>query len=293
MQPVRLQSIQRAINTTFRTTSSSHTRRTGFRLTRIERKSSFPFDLSTMKDAEEVEKSTFLDFTARLLGIKEKKKGWTLPNLDDFIRPDPRGRFPYEPIETPFPNPFQETPPYSAPLLLRTSQESTSPAKPIQDPLLKHLRLLFCQKGRLLKSHEGLYFVKLPDRMLTIALPFLKRQEGEIPPHFQLINYLGAHIPAILSAENIDFGVTPKEVGESFHFVITGLFEKEVDNFDEVTKIWYIAFTSYDLEWLRRKYGLTSSLAGESFHCIIGVKRGEKKEAPVQTFRISPIAQPA
>ncbi len=250
-----------------------------FRYSKIERRASFPFDLSTMRDASE--------------GKKRRKKPWTVPNLDDFLRFNPRGRFSSEPVQTPFPNPFQDSASLAAPLLLRTVLGNPAPAKAIQDPLLKHLKLLFCQKGRLLRNREGLYFVKLPDRMLTLALPFLKKHGGEIPPHFQLIDYLGAHIPAILPTEKIDFGVTPKEVGESFHFVITGLFEKEVDNFDGVKKIWYIAFTSYDLEWLRRKYGLTSSLGGESFHCIIGVQQGKKPFSPPPTFRISPIAQPA
>lgn len=292
MQISRIQTLSRQIGAPSRSHPSPVGRRGRARAIKVKQAGSFPFDLSSMKDIQEAQKIGFFDRLEHLLFPKEVKEETPLPKLEEFMRPNPAGRFPKEPLHLPFPNPF--TPPrYSSPLLLRTTSTPDSPPEEIKDPILKKLRLLFCMKGRLVKGKKGLYFIKLPDQILGTLLPFIKKIGADIPSHFMLIDNIGAHIPVIMPHETLDFGKSPDEVGETFYFAITGIYAKEVNNYPGISKVFYISFTSYDLEWLRQKHGLTSSLAGESFHCIIGTKKASKQKPVQETFRVSPLAQSA
>ena len=291
MQVSRIQTLSRYIGTSSKVIPASTKRQGSYRLTKIRRSGSHPFDLTTLKTVDEGKTISVLSCLDRFFGGQEKKKE-KLPNLDEFIRPNPAGKFPHEPLFIPFPNPFAKQK-FTPPFLLQTTISKQSPPKEIHDPLLKRLKLLFCLKGKLCKNKQGMLFVKLPNRILGSSLQFLKKVGAKVPDHYHLIDQIGAHIPVKMPHEKINFGEDPSEIGESFYFVITGLHSRVVTNYAGVSKIWYLTFTSFDLEWLRQKYGLTSSLGGQSFHCVIGALPDIHVKEKSETFRISPLAQPA
>ncbi len=289
MQLTRVQALSRHIGGSSRLSHAPFGKQK-MRSIKVKQSGSYPFDLSSMKEVS-TPKNTGL-FTRIERFFTPERKEVILPNLDEFMRPNPAGRFPNQPLTTPFPNPFTKQK-YSSPMLLRTSENPDPPSQEIKDPIMKKLRLLFCLKGRLCRNQQGFYFIKLPDLILGTLFPYINRIDAQIPDHFTFIDHLGAHIPVIMPNETFDFGKTPNELGETFYFAIKGLYSKEVSNYPGVSKIWFLTFTSYDLEWLRQKHGLTSSLAGEAFHCIIGSKPMENSKPVKETFRISPLVESA
>lgn len=292
MQVTRIQVLTRHIGAPSRALPASSGRRPRARSVKIRQSGSFAFDLSLMKELEKPVKTSFFKRIEAVLFPKEKQKSSPLPKWEEFQKVRAEGRFPDEPTQAPFPTPF-DPPKYQNPYLLRTTKLPDGPAEKIQDPILKKLNLLFCMKGRLLKSKKGLYYIKLPDKILSMVFPMIKKKGAEVPDHYMLIDNIGAHIPVIMPHEEFDLGIACDEVGETFYFIINGLFTKNLNNSSSIEKVWYLSFSSYDLEWLRQKNGLTSQLAGESFHCVVGIKKHTQVKPQDETFRISPIAHSA
>jgi hypothetical protein len=156
-------------------------------------------------------------------------------------------------------------------LLMETNETAKARPVPSKSPLLRSL----CKgKGTLRKNSQGLVYLDIDNRFISMMLPYLLSQGLVRPPYFNLFSSPeGAHIPVILSRETA-FHYLDKieEIGAEFSFEIEGLYSTNPTSWPEVEQVWFFKLSSDGLEALRKNYFLPSTPGGLCFHIAVAVK---------------------
>lgn len=153
--------------------------------------------------------------------------------------------------------------------------ETSEIAKPRPVPGNTFLFRSLCRgKGILKKSPEGLVYLDVDNRFITMIFPFLKMQGLIRPPYFNLFaTPAGAHIPVIPAREaNFHYLGEIAELEREFSFEIEGLYSMEPTSWPEVEQVWFFKLHSPELETLRRRYFLTAHPGGHAFHIAVAIK---------------------
>lgn len=156
-------------------------------------------------------------------------------------------------------------------LLIETNE--TSLAKPVPGNSLL-LRSLCKGKGVLRQNKQGMVFLDIDNRFISMLLPYLKAYGLVRPPYFNLFTTPdGAHAP-VIPAREAAFQYLDKvdEVGTEFSFEIEGLYSVKPTTWPEVEQVWFFKLRSPELEKLRRKYFFPALPGGHAFHIAVAVK---------------------
>lgn len=170
---------------------------------------------------------------------------------------------------------------------LLTETNETAQAKPIPGNS-RLVRSLAKGKGVLRKNAQGLFYLDVDNRLISMMLPFLSSRHLVRPPYFNVFgDPEGAHIPVIPAREAMfQYLDTVDELGETFAFEIQGLYSSKPSIWPEVEEVWYFKIHSPDLEKLRRKHFLPEHPNGHPFHVVVAVKPkpGMKKNSQSSLF---------
>ncbi|PIS02691.1 MAG: hypothetical protein COT85_01280 [Chlamydiae bacterium CG10_big_fil_rev_8_21_14_0_10_42_34] len=170
---------------------------------------------------------------------------------------------------------------------LLTETNETAKARPVpgQSPLLRSI----CKgKGVLRKNSQGLVYLDIDNRFISMMLPYLKSYGLVRPPYFNLFGTPeGAHIPVIPSRETAFQYLTEiDEIGEEFSFEIEGLYSMQPSSWPEVEQVWFFKLHSQKLEDFRKKYFIPSLPGGHAFHIAVAVL---PRASVMQTPRAEPM----
>lgn len=162
--------------------------------------------------------------------------------------------------------------PEPIPYLLTESDEIVEP-KPVPNsvPLLRSL----CKgKGILKQNEQGLVYLDIDNRFISMMLPYLKMARLVSPPYFHLLGEPeGAHTPVISTREILLKGVgSIEELGREISFEIDGLFSLKPQAWPEMEQVWFFQLRSEGLEAVRRSQLLPSTPGGHPFHIAVAVK---------------------
>jgi hypothetical protein len=162
--------------------------------------------------------------------------------------------------------------PEPIPYLLTETHETAQPRPVPGNSLL--FRSLCRGKGILSQNGQGLTYLDVDNRFISMLLPYLKGQGLVRPPYFNLFGSPeGAHIPLIPAREAAFQYLGPlQELGREFSFEIEGLYSMKPASWPEVEQVWFFKVHSQELEDLRRKYFLPALPGGHSFHIAVAVK---------------------
>ena len=86
-----------------------------------------------------------------------------------------------------------------------------------------------------------------------------------------------------------------RELGKEYSFEVEGLYSTIPDSWPELEEIWFLKVHAPDLEAFRKKYFLTATPNGHSFHIVVGIKPREKNKMapkPAPLLRINPVCNP-
>lgn len=174
----------------------------------------------------------------------------------------------------------RKTPEPIAYLLVETNE--TAKARPV--PGNTHLFRSLCRgKGTLKRNKQGLVYLDVDNRFITMMLPYLKMHGLIRPPYFNLFDAPeGAHIPVIPAREaSFHFLEEIEGLGKEFFFEIEGLYSMEPVSWPEVEQVWFFKLRSPELENLRRRHFLPEHPGGHDFHIAVAVKPrvGSEKQA--------------
>lgn len=153
--------------------------------------------------------------------------------------------------------------------------ETNETAKPRPVPGNTFLFRSLCRgKGKLKRSMDGLVYLDIDNRFITMIFPFLKMQGLIRPPYFNLFaTPEGAHIPVIPVREsNFHYLGEIAELEREFSFEIEGLYSMQPTSWPEVEQVWFFKLHSPELENLRRRYFLTAHPGGHAFHIAVAIK---------------------
>jgi hypothetical protein len=156
---------------------------------------------------------------------------------------------------------------------LLTETNETSLAKPVPGGSLL-IRSLCKGKGTLRQNKQGLVYLDVDNRFISLLLPYLKAYGLVRPPYFNLfVAPDGAHIP-IISAREVAFQYLHQieQIGQEFSFEIEGLYSTTPTSWPEVEQVWFFKLHSPELEALRRKHFLPAIPNGHAFHIAVAVK---------------------
>ncbi len=175
---------------------------------------------------------------------------------------------------------------------LLTETNETARARPVPNQSLL-LRSLCKGKGILKKNPQGLIYLDVDNRFISMLLPYLKAQELVRPPYFNLFTAPdGAHVPVIPAREaSFHFLDGVAETGREFSFEIEGLFSLEPVSWPEVEQVWFFKLRAEALQDLRRRYFIPSLPGGHSFHIAVAVKpriTAAETTQPLPFMRINP-----
>lgn len=205
----------------------------------------------------------------------------TSPKLTPPMPPPPAS---YRPVryfsKGAFENDRRKNPMPIAYLLIETNE--TSLARPVPGNSLL-LRSLCKGKGVLHQNKQGLVYLDVDNRFISMLLPYLKAYGLVRPPYFNLfVAPDGAHVP-VIPAREVAFQYLEQieQIGEEFSFEIEGLYSMEPTSWPEVEQVWFFKLHSPELEKLRRKYFLPAIPGGHAFHIAVAVKpRVAASDAP-------------
>ncbi len=126
----------------------------------------------------------------------------------------------------------------------------------------------FPLQGVLRVKSDGYAYVKVDDAYVHELFPMLGlRREGyREPPYFRSVLSPGAHISVFYANEH----VSPKEVGEVFHFTLRDIVIVRPSRYVSYA---VLQVDAPELERLREKYGLRSKLQGHEFHISLAVRK--------------------
>ena len=159
--------------------------------------------------------------------------------------------------------------PQPIPYLLVETNE-TAIARPVPGNTFL-LRSLCKGKGVLRQNGQGLVYLDIDNRFVSMMIPYLQASGLEKPPYFHLFGAPGgAHAP-VIPAREIAFQYLGaiEQVGEEFSFEIEGLYSLEPTSWPEVEEVWFFKLHSEGLENVRRRYFLP---AVHPFHIAVAVK---------------------
>jgi hypothetical protein len=165
---------------------------------------------------------------------------------------------------------------------LLTETNETAIARPVPGNSML-IRSLCKGKGVLRKNQQGLVYLDVDNRFISMMLPYLKGQGLVRPPYFNLFGSPeGAHVPIIPAREaSFQYLDQVEELGNEFSFEIEGLYSMEPVSWPEVEQVWFFKLRSEELENLRRKHFLPSLPGGHSFHIAVAIKpRTTNVESP-------------
>lgn len=156
---------------------------------------------------------------------------------------------------------------------LLTETNETSLAKPVPGNSLL-FRSLCKGKGVLRRNRQGMIYLDIDNRFISMLQPYLKAYGLERPPYFNLFTFPdGAHVPVIPAREAaFQYVDQVDEVGREFSFEIEGLYSVEPTCWPEVEQVWFFKLRSPELETLRKKYFLPALPGGHAFHIAVAVK---------------------
>lgn len=165
---------------------------------------------------------------------------------------------------------------------LLTETNETAKARPV--PGNSHLFRSLCKgKGVLRRNKQGLVYLDIDNRFISMMLPYLKAYGLVKPPYFNLFDAPeGAHVP-VISAREATFQYIDeiRELEETFSFEIEGLYSMEPVTWPEVEQVWFFKLRSTELEDFRRRHFLPAHPGGHDFHIAVAVKpRVSVSEAP-------------
>jgi hypothetical protein len=174
---------------------------------------------------------------------------------------------------------------------LLTETNEASLARPVPGNSLL-FRSLCKGKGTLCQNKEGMIYLDIDNRFVSMLLPYLKAYGLVRPPYFNLFTVPdGAHAPVIPAREAaFQFLEEVEEVGQEFSFEIEGLYSVEPTSWPEVEQVWFFKLRSPELERLRRKYFLPGLPAGHSFHIAVAVRprvTAGKRPHPLPLMRVN------
>ncbi|HSX10245.1 MAG TPA: hypothetical protein VLF94_00805 [Chlamydiales bacterium] len=156
---------------------------------------------------------------------------------------------------------------------LLTETNETSLARPVPGNSLL-IRSLCKGKGVLRQNGEGMVYLDIDNRFISMLLPYLKAHDLVRPPYFNLFAApTGAHVP-VIPAREVAFQYLDQieQLGREFSFEIEGLYSMKPTSWPEVEQVWFFKLKSEELEQLRRKYFLPSIPGGHAFHIAVAVK---------------------
>ena len=177
-------------------------------------------------------------------------------------------------------------------IYLLTETNETAKARPV--PGNSFLFRSLCKgKGVLRKNKQGLVYLDVDNRFISMMLPYLKAQGLVRPPYFNLFGSPeGAHVPVIPAREAaFQYLNEIEQVEKEFSFEIEGLYSMEPVSWPEVEQVWFFKLKSESLENLRRSYFLPACPGGHAFHIAVAVKpRTSAKGMPnrLPLMRINP-----
>lgn len=156
---------------------------------------------------------------------------------------------------------------------LLTETNETSLAKPVPGNSLL-FRSLCKGKGVLRRNKQGMIYLDIDNRFISMLQPYLKAYGLERPPYFNLFTFPdGAHVPVIPAREAaFQYLDQVDEMDREFSFEIEGLYSVEPTSWPEVEQVWFFKLRSPELETLRRKYFLPALPGGHAFHIAVAVK---------------------
>lgn len=136
--------------------------------------------------------------------------------------------------------------------------------------IVAYAREILPHEGQL-HSKNGFVYLKVDDAYIHALFPMLGLASKGFrePPYFRRPQPIGAHISVFYQDEN----VSPKEVGQTFHFEL-----EDIEIIHTKNAIYAVLqVKSPELEQLRKKYGLRPKLHGHEFHISLAKKtRGPK-----------------
>lgn len=158
-------------------------------------------------------------------------------------------------------------------LYLLTETNEMAKARPV--PGNTYLFRSLCKgKGVLKKNQQGLVYLDVDNRFISMMLPYLKAHDLVRPPYFNLFGAPeGAHVPVIPAREaGFHYLDEVEEIDQEFSFEIEGLYSMEPVSWPEVEQVWFFKLRSEELERLRQKYFLPAVPGGHAFHIAVAVK---------------------
>jgi hypothetical protein len=156
---------------------------------------------------------------------------------------------------------------------LLTETNETARARPVPGNSLL-FRSLCKGKGILKENQQGLIYLDVDNRFISMMLPYLKAHNLVRPPYFNLFDAPeGAHIP-VISAREAAFQYLDQfeQLGKEFSFEVEGLYSMEPSSWPEVEQVWFFKLSSPELEDYRRRYFLPAHPGGHPFHIAVAVK---------------------
>jgi hypothetical protein len=149
----------------------------------------------------------------------------------------------------------------------------------------KHILL----KGTLRQEGEGMLYLDVPDALIDALLPFLE-EGAERPPYFGFEGPFGAHFAVVRPQEFFARRGLGKiwELGAEFSFELTGCASVEPAAWPEMERVWYLTVKCPQLEELREKLLLPSTICGRDFLIPIAVrKRAQGRLHTQDLYRIN------
>ncbi len=158
-------------------------------------------------------------------------------------------------------------------LYLLTETNERAKARPVPGSSIL-LRSLCKGKGVLKRNQQGLVYLDVDNRFISMILPYLQSNGLVRPPYFNLFGSPeGAHIPVIPAREGA-FQYLDQVAGidQEFSFLIEGLYSMEPVSWPEVEQVWFFKIQSEELEALRRRHFLPALPGGHPFHIAVAVR---------------------
>ncbi len=175
---------------------------------------------------------------------------------------------------------------------LLTETNEMAKARPV--PGNTHLFRSLCRgKGVLRKNKQGLIYLDVDNRFISMMLPYLKGHNLVRPPYFNLFDTPdGAHVP-VISAREAAFQYLDEidQIDQEFSFEIEGLYSMEPVSWPEVEQVWFFKLRSTELEDFRQRLFLPAHPGGHPFHIAVAVKPRVSAAAPplpLPLMRINP-----
>jgi hypothetical protein len=145
--------------------------------------------------------------------------------------------------------------------------------EPRGEILLDYAKKSLPSIGVLKVTEEGFIYVDLPDSFIVDLYELLHKPDTFLPPYFDEEKRLcGAHISVVLETENRKALHLP-EIDQEIPFSITGCYSASPENWEEVSRVWFLTIDAPILSNIRKKLGLNSKIQGNEFHITFAIQK--------------------